>query len=108
MTMKPIKGLEQFSNLIEGEEVIVVYWYTIWCPDCYAIKPHIPQLEKDFPNASFYSINRDTHLRLAKHYGIYGIPSFLVFKDGIEIGRLVNKQRKSYQEVYTFIHNVMG
>lgn len=46
-------------------------------------------------------------LDLAKHLEIYGIPSFLVFKDHDEVGRLVNKLRKSYKEVKTFIENVI-
>lgn len=108
MTMQSIKGLKHFSDILEQDGIQIVYWYTIWCPDCYMIKPHLPQLETDFPQATFYSVNRDMHLRLAKHYGIYGIPSFVVFKSGIEIGRLVNKNRKTYQEVYTFLEQVMG
>ena len=35
-----------------------------------------------------------------------GIPSFVVYQDGQEIGRLVNGDRKSKQEVEDFLRSV--
>ena len=35
--------------------------------------------------------------------GVFGIPSFIAFKDGKEIGRFVNKDRKTKQQVEDFI-----
>ncbi|MHA7984159.1 thioredoxin family protein, partial [Leuconostoc mesenteroides] len=38
---------------------------------------------------------------------IFGIPSFVIFRDGQEIGRLVNKDRKTKEEVENFITNTI-
>lgn len=93
--------------MIENEEKVILYFYTTFCPDCIILKPFLSRLESDFPNYTFYSLNRDKHLELAKHLEIYGIPSFLVFENGNETGRLVNKLRKSYIEVKTFIESTI-
>ena len=105
--MKKLTNLEEFYNVVETKEKVVVYWYTNWCPDCFVIKPYIPRLEADFPHHHFVSCDRDQFIELAKHFGIYGIPSFLVFENSEEKGRLVNKLRKSYQEVKTFIESTL-
>ena len=105
--LKKLKNLKEFYEVVETEEKVVVYFYTTFCPDCILMKPHLGRLEKDFPEYHFYSCNRDKFIDLAKHLEIYGIPSFLVFENGDEIGRLVNKYRKSYIEVKTFIDNTI-
>lgn len=105
--MEKLSKIKDFYDVVENEEKVVLYWYTKWCPDCFVLKPFLPKLERDFPDYKFYSINRDLDIELARHYEIYGIPSFTVFKDNVEIGRLVNKKRKSYNEVKTFLESVM-
>lgn len=105
--MKKIKNIEEFYKAIEENEKTIVYFYTDWCPDCYMAEPYIPQLEEDFSEYLFYSFDRDSSIELAKHLQIYGIPSFIVFQNGDEIGRLVNKYRKSYKEVKKFIETTI-
>jgi thiol-disulfide isomerase/thioredoxin len=60
-------------------------------------------LETEFKDVLFYSFNKDKNIKLAKHLNIYEVPSFIIYKNGDEITRLVNKNRKSYQEVREFI-----
>ena len=105
--MKTLNNIEEFYNALEGSKNSIVYFYTEWCTDCYMIKPFIPKLEMDFEELSFYSFDRDNSIDLAKHLHIYGIPSFVIFRDGDELGRLVNKHRKTYQEVKDFIEKTI-
>lgn len=37
----------------------------------------------------------------------FGIPSFVVIQDGKELGRLVNKDRKTKQEIESFLESVI-
>ncbi|MCF7925279.1 MAG: thioredoxin family protein [Candidatus Izimaplasma sp.] len=101
--MKKITTLKAFYDAIENNPRVITYWHTKWCPDCFAIKPHLPKLQETFSDFVFLDIDRDKLIDLAKHLEIYGIPSFIIFKDGDEKSRLVNKQRKTYDEVKTFI-----
>ncbi len=105
--MTKLKNLKEFYDVIENQPKVITYWYTKWCPDCFIIKPHLGRLEKDFKDYQFYQLDRDLFLDLAKHLEIYGIPSFIVYKNGDEAGRLVNKLRKSYKEVKEFIERVI-
>lgn len=105
--MNKLKTTKNFYEAVEKNELCIIYFYTIWCPDCFVMKPVLPRLEKDYPAIKFYSMNRDKDIQLAKHLEIYGIPSFLMFDNGDEIGRYVDKRRKSYIEVKTFIDQVL-
>ena len=101
--MNEIKSLEQFYTVVEQTPQVIVYWYTKWCPDCFATKPHLPRLEQEFSDIEFYAMDRDVDINLAKHLEIFGIPSFLYFINGEEAGRYVDKKRKSYDQIKTFI-----
>ena len=106
-TLIQLKTLKEFYDVVENNDKVIIYWYTKWCPDCFVLLPFLGKLEKDFPEYTFYKVDRDGMIDLARHLEIYGIPSFLVFKDHDEIGRLVNKYRKSYKEIKTFIGNTI-
>lgn len=103
--MIEIKSLEQFYDCVESDQLSIVYFYTTWCPDCFSVKRYIQVLESDFPNITFYSFDRDTNIELAKHLEIYGIPSFIMFFNGDELSRYVDKRRKSYEQVKIYIEN---
>ena len=103
--MKKISDLKAFYDAVENNDKVITYWHTKWCPDCFAIKPHLPRLEEEFSDYVWLDIDRDALLDLAKHLEIFGIPSFMIFENGEEHARLVNKKRKTYDEVKSFITN---
>ena len=103
--MKKISDLKTFYDVVENNQKVITYWHTKWCPDCFVIKPHLPKLEEEFKEYLWLDIDRDALLDLAKHLEIFGIPSFVIFENGLERARLVNKNRKTYDEVKSFIVN---
>ncbi len=106
--MKKIKNMEEYYNVIKNNDNVIVYWNTFWCPDCFVSRRFLPKLIEDFGAFEFYTIDKNANLELAKHLNIYGVPSFLIFKNNKEIGRLVNKQRKTYDEVKGFIKDIIN
>ncbi len=105
--MNKIKSIKEYYDVIENNDKVIIYWYTRWCPDCFAMKPALPKLEKDFSEHMFYSVNRGMDVELSKHLSIYGIPSFLIYHKGEELNRFVDKRRKSYLQVKDFITNAI-
>lgn len=84
----------------------MLFFEATWCSDCRFIKPFMPQIEKDYPDYQFIKVDRDEYMDLAKKMGIMGIPSFVAYKDGKEIGRFVNKDRKTKEQVEKFIDSL--
>ncbi len=103
--MKEITSVEQYREIIENENVIIVFTAN-WCPDCMVIKPFMPSIVEKYNDYNFYSINRDHLMDLCVELEIFGIPSFVAFKGGKEVGRFVNKERKTRQQIESFIESL--
>lgn len=105
--MEEIKALtEDKLQEITKSGRVVLEFSAVWCPDCRFLDPFLPEIEKDFSEAKFYKIDRDDSIDVAKKLMIMGIPSFVVYQDGKEIGRLVNKDRKTKDEVEKFLRSL--
>ena len=96
------------DQLIEtiGNGKVVLFFTADWCPDCRFIKPAMPEIEQDFSDYTFYEVDRDENIDLAAELNVFGIPSFIVYDNGKEIGRFVNKDRKTKQQVEDFLNNL--
>ncbi|MGC3144954.1 thioredoxin family protein, partial [Enterococcus faecalis] len=46
---------------------------------------------------------RDQFIDVAAEWNIFGFPSFVVIENGQEFGRLVNKDRKTKEEISAFL-----
>ncbi|WP_057742100.1 thioredoxin family protein [Liquorilactobacillus capillatus] len=84
----------------------VLFFTADWCPDCRFIKPVMPQLEEEYKDYTFIQVDRDENIDLCQSLGIMGIPSFVVYRDGKEIDRFVNKDRKTKEQVESFLNRI--
>ncbi|MGV3489042.1 MAG: thioredoxin family protein, partial [Tuberibacillus sp.] len=55
---------------------------------------------------TFYYVDRDKFIDLCGDLNVFGIPSFVAFHQGEEMGRLVNKNRKTKEEIQAFIDSL--
>ncbi|RYG71550.1 thioredoxin [Lentibacillus lipolyticus] len=105
--MKELESVEEFHQYIRKENVVTVF-SADWCPDCRVIEPVLPEIEAAYPDWTFLSVDRDTFIDLCQEYDVFGIPSFIAFKNGKEAGRFVSKDRKTKDEIVDFIEEVNG
>lgn len=103
--MKTLETEEQLNDLIKEGNVIALF-SADWCPDCRVIEPILPEIENDYPTYTFVLIDRDQFIDLCQANDIFGIPSFIAFKKGGEVGRFVSKDRKTKEEIIEFIENL--
>lgn len=97
------KSYEELAQIIEKPEKIVLFFTADWCPDCQFIYPVMPEIEAENTDFTFVRVNRDNFMEVAQEWNIFGIPSFVVLDNGKEIGRLVNKLRKTKAEINDFL-----
>jgi len=88
--MTELRNKDEFLNALTNSGIQVMMFTAFWCPDCMYIKPFLPEIEEQFSDLQFYSLNRDHCMDIAIEYEVMGIPSFICFKDGKEISRLFN------------------
>ncbi|MRX72715.1 thiol reductase thioredoxin [Bacillus lacus] len=103
--MEKLQSMEQYEQVIKEDRTILMF-SAGWCPDCVVIEPVLPELEQENSEYTFYYVDRDQFIDLCADLNVFGIPSFVAFHKGGEIGRYVNKERKTKEQIQEFIHSL--
>lgn len=105
MEQLPKMSAADLKDVVKDGKTMLFFSAT-WCPDCAFIKPAMPDIEAEYPDFKFIAVDRDENIDLAAELNVFGIPGFIAFSNGDEIGRLVNKDRKTKAEVEEFINSL--
>ena len=83
------------EEVLKSEKLVLVDFWASWCGPCRMMSPVIDQVAEEMgDNIKVGKINIDEERDLALQYDVMSIPTFIVFKDGREIGRSVGVQDK--------------
>ncbi|KPC75630.1 hypothetical protein ADL26_05895 [Thermoactinomyces vulgaris] len=96
---------ESFADFItEGKKV--VEFSADWCVDCKRVAPDMPELAQKFADhMTFAEIDVDEAREVAEEYGVKGIPTFIVFEGGKEVGRLPSRFAKTKEQIEAFLQD---
>ncbi|MFD2681631.1 thioredoxin family protein [Bacillus seohaeanensis] len=103
--MEKLASIEQFNELKQDGKHIFMF-SADWCPDCRVIEPFLPEVENKYKEFTFIYVDRDQFIDLCAELDVYGIPSFVAFENGEEKGRFVSKDRKTQEEIESFIESL--
>jgi len=103
--VEKLQSVEQFESLKNSGSHVFLFTAG-WCPDCRFLEPFLPEIENEYKEYTFVSVDRDEFIDLCGELDIFGIPSFVAFKEGQEIGRFVSKDRKTKEEVEKFMDSL--
>jgi thioredoxin len=81
-------------RVLESDRLAVVDFWAAWCPPCRAMKPVLDELANERPELAFFSLDADSNRQTVIDHGVLSMPTFLVFRDGVEIARLVGSRPK--------------
>ena len=71
------------EEVIKSTVPVVIDFWAAWCVPCKMIAPTLDELAQEFAGkAKIGKLNVDENREIAGKYGIRGIPSLLLFKDG--------------------------
>ena len=84
------------SEVLKSDVPVLVDFWAPWCGPCRALTPVIEELAKELAGkAKVYKLNIDNNPNTPAEYGVSGIPTVIIFKDGEEKDRFVGVQSKS-------------
>lgn len=79
---------DNFAETIKTGVTVVDFWAE-WCTPCKMIAPIIKELSNEYEGkAKIGKLDTDSNPEVAGLYGIVGIPTLIVFKDGNIVDRL--------------------
>ena len=78
---------------VQNGTFIVDFWAS-WCQPCKAMEPILHSIDSE-GLASVLKIDADVHMELAQKYNVRSLPTMLIFKDGVEIERIVGAVSKN-------------
>jgi len=85
---------EDFDEKISAGKVLVDFWAD-WCGPCKMVAPVIEELAAEFEGkVTVAKLDVDSEGPIATRYDVRGIPTVILFKDGIEVQRFVGVQPK--------------
>ena len=76
--------------VLQSKTAALVDFWAAWCAPCRVLAPRVEAIAvKRANSARFAKLNVDDSPAVAQRYGIRGIPTLILFKDGVEKERLI-------------------
>ena len=91
------------TDVLKSSTPVVVDFWAEWCGPCKMIGPSLEEIDKELgPRAKIVKINIDENPGAPSKYGVRGIPTLMVFKDGklaaTKVGAAPKNQLQSWIE----------
>ena len=83
MTSKPISDDSFDSDVLKAEGMVLVDFWAEWCGPCKQIGPSLEEISDEMGGAlTVAKLNIDDNPDTPTKYGVRGIPTLMLFKDG--------------------------
>ena len=86
-------GNKNFKLALKKEVLLVDFWAP-WCGPCKMVAPTLNDIAETETDITIGKVNVDNNQDLAKKYKVRNIPTMVIFKNGVEVGRIVGVKTK--------------
>lgn len=74
---------ENFSEVIEGNDLVIVDFWAPWCGPCKSFAPVYEEISEKYEDIVFAKVNTEDEQELAGHFQIRSIPTLMIFREQI-------------------------
>ncbi len=89
---------DEFKQIIESETgLVLVDFWAEWCGPCKMLGPILHDITEEVENVTVLKINVDEgdNSALSAQFGVRGIPTVIIFKDGEQVDKFIGLKQKS-------------
>jgi thioredoxin 1 len=86
------------AEVLESDRPVLVDFTASWCPPCRVMKPVLAELASERDDLRVVQLDVDADQRTAAEYGVLSMPTFILFRDGREVQRLVGARPRKRLE----------
>ena len=85
---------DEFQKTIE-KGVVLVDFFATWCGPCKMLAPILENAEKEIAGkAKICKLDVDEAGDIAQSFGIMSVPTMIIFKDGVEVERMIGLRQQ--------------
>lgn len=87
---------KNFDKQIENSKIpVMVDFWASWCGPCRSLAPILEEVDKAVSGKALIAkVNVDEEQELAERFKIMSIPTIIIFKNGIEVKKIIGSQPK--------------
>lgn len=74
---------EQFNDVINNNEIVIVDFWAEWCGPCKSFAPTYEKVSAKHEDIVFAKVNTEHEQELAAHFQIRSIPTLMVFREEV-------------------------
>lgn len=83
------------DEVLNSDSPVLVDFWAEWCGPCHMIAPHVEQIaEEQKGSLKVVKLDIDNNPVTPGRYGVFSIPTLMVFKDGEAVARIVGAMPK--------------
>lgn len=105
MDIKHTTDADFDSDVLKADTAVLVDYWAEWCGPCRMIAPLLDEVAKDYDGkVKVVKVNVDDNPSAAQRFGIRGIPTLKLFRDGAEVATQVGAVSKSQLTAFLDSH----
>ena len=81
--------INNFEQIVSKDVLTLVDFWAEWCGPCKSMHPIFSRLAKKYHSVKFGRVNIDNNQDIAMKFGVQSIPTFIMFRNGKPIDKMV-------------------